>query len=118
MDYTVINRKVNFRSNYGQRINEKMVNISHISKEELAYLTKRSYILYERLPSYTDSLNYKRILNISSDIMKKQEEELIRKKKLDNMKNNAGYTLISIIVIMGIVIFSFLTFLLIRDMLH
>ena len=118
MNYTILNRKTNVRSNYVHRVNEEKMGIASISKDVYKDLLDEFDLLHERLKTTSDRLDFERVANISTGIIRERKAELARVKRLEDIKTNAGFTLISIIIILGIVGFSFITFLVIKGMLY
>ena len=116
--FTIINRNTNFRPNYVQRVNEDKVNIANITNNIHKNLLEVFSLLHERLRTTSDSVDFNRVVDNVLGIIRERKAELVRIKRLEDMKQNAGFTLISIIIILGIVGFSFITFLLIKNILY
>ncbi len=118
MNYTIINRKTNFKPNQVQRINEGKTNIASISKNVNKDLLEVSPLLYERLRTYSDKLDFDRVVINCLDIINEKNIELARVKRLETMKANAGFTLITVIIVFGLIGFSFITFLIIKGIIY
>lgn len=118
MNYTIINRTPNFRPNHIQRVNEEKVGIASITRDIYKDLLDVFSLLHERLRSYSDKVDFSRVLGNVLGIIKERKTELARIKKMEDMKNSAGFTLISLIIIFGIIGLSFITFLLIKGILY
>ena len=115
MSYTIKRENIKFK--HAQGLNEEKTNIASVSPEMCKNILEIYGLINERLRTTSDRLDFERVANISASIMKEKKEELARVKKLEDMKTNAGFTLISIIIILGIVGFSFITFLVIKGIL-
>ena len=118
MNYTIINRKTNFKPNQVQRINEEKTNIASISKKINKDLLEVSPLLHERLRTYSDKIDFDRVVINCLDIIKEKDMKLTRLKRLEAMKANAGFTLITVIIVFGIIGISLITFLIIKGILH
>ena len=118
MNYTIVNRQTNFKANHVQRVNEEKVGIANISKDIHKNLLEVFSLLHERLKTYSDKLDFTRIVENVLGIVRARKAELVRVKRLEDMKVNAGFTLISIIIVLGIVGFSFITFFIIKGILY
>ena len=118
MNYTIVNRKTNFKSDSVQRVNEENVGVASISGYIYKDLLDVFDLLHGRLRTYSDKLDFERVANISTDIIRERKAKLARIKRLEEMKNSAGFTLISIIIVLGIVGFSFITFFVIKGILY
>lgn len=118
MNYTIENRRANFRPNHAQRIDEEKVGIASISKNIHKDLLEVYPLINERLRTTSDKLDLERVAPSVRDIINKGKENLARVKRLEGIKTNAGFTLISIIIVLGIVSFSFITFFVIKGILY
>lgn len=118
MNYSIINRETKFRPNHIQRINEEKTNVASISKDINKNLLEVFSLLRERLKTVSDKLDFERVVSNVLNIIRERKIELARVKRLEDMKANAGFTLISIIITLGIVCFSFIAFLIIKSILH
>ena len=118
MNFTVINRKTNFRPNHVQRVNEEKTSIANIPRNINKDLLEVFTLLHERLRTISDKLDFERVVDSALNIIRERNEELIRIKKLENMKSNAGYALISIIIIFGIIGFALIAYIVIKNMLY
>lgn len=116
MNYTIIRRETKF--NLVQRINEQETNIASISQDIQKDLLEIYPLINERLRTTSDKLDLERIVPEALNIKKEKKAELARVKRLEDMKVNAGFTLISIIIVLGIVGFSFVTFFVIKGILY
>jgi len=118
MNYTIANRKLNPKPNHIHRVNEDKTNIASISKDINKHLLEVFSLLRERLKTVSDKLDFERVVSNVLNIIRERKIELARVKRLEDMKTNAGFTLISIIIILGIIGFSFITFLIIKGILY
>lgn len=118
MNFTNINRNTNFRPNHVQRVNEEKVSIANISRNNCKDLIEVFTLLHERLRTISDKLDFERVVSNALNIIRERKEELIRIKRLEDMKSNAGYALISIIIIFGILGFALITYIVIKNLLY
>ena len=118
MNYTIVNRKTNFRSDYVQRVNENKVNVISIKKREHEDLLEVFSLLYERLRTYSDRIDFSRVVDNAMVIIRKRKQELVRVKRIDDMRQNAGFMLAYIIIFFGIMGLSFLAFIIAWNMLY
>lgn len=116
--FTIINRPTNFVPNYVHRVSEEKMKISNITDDTHKGLLEIFSLLRERLKTTSDSVDFNRVVQNVLGIIKERKTELMRIKKLEDMKKNAGFTLVSIIIIFGIVSFSFVVFLLFKNILY
>ncbi len=118
MNYTIINRPTSFRPNHVQRGNEQKTNIASISGDIHKELLEVFSLLHERLRTTSDKLDFNRVIENVLGIIREKKAELARIKRLEEMKANAGFTLVSIVIVLGIIGFSFITFFVIKGILY
>lgn len=118
MNYTIENKGFNPKPNHIYRVNEEKTNIASISKDINKNLLEVFSLLRERLKTSSDKLDFERAVSNVLNIIRERKIELARVKRLEDMKTNAGFTLISIVVILGIVGLSLIMFLIIKNILY
>ena len=118
MNYTIIGREFRSKPNTALGVNEEKMGIARISKSTLKDLLEIFSLLHERLKTYSDRLDFARIAEYALGIIRERKAKLARVKRLEDMKAKAGFTLISIVIVLGIVGFSFITFFVIKGILY
>ena len=119
MDNNVfVNRSFNPRPNSAIRLNEEKTRFANVDKKTFGDLLEVFSLLHERLKTFSDKLDFERTIGNVFDIIRERKAELIRVKRLEDMKNNAGYALTSIIFVFGVISFVFATYIIIKNMLY
>lgn len=118
MNYTIINRETNFRPNHIQRVNENNTTVASISEDINKNLLEIFSLLRERLKTVSDRVDFERVVSNVLDIIRERKIELARVKRLEDMKANAGFTLISIIIAFGIIGLFLIMFLIAKSILY
>ncbi len=118
MNYTIINREAKVRPNHIQRVKEERTNIASISEDINKNLLEVFSLLRERLKTVSDRVDFERVVSNVLNVIRKRKIELARVKRLEDMKANAGFTLISIIIAFGIIGLVLIMFLIAKSILY
>lgn len=117
-NHTIINRNLNIRPNSVMRVYEEKTKLADIDKKTSDQFIEMFSLLHERLNTISDMIDFKRKIITVQNIIRERNQELIRIKRMENMKNNTGFVLTSIIIIFGIIGLSLITFLVTKSIIN